>query len=193
MRKLTQGRWLVVAALVAAMAQIAVLGWMIMGRAAILRDGTEVTLLTQPVDPRDLLRGDYVRITYNISTVPLELFTGALPQEGGPHPVEVRLRPGDDGIWKVVAAAFGELPGEPGADEVDMRGQSDASIRSAMVNVPVDFGIERYYLPEGTGRPIEEGIGERRFTMTVMVSDAGQAQIKALYDDGQLVFEEPLY
>ena len=38
-------------------------------RAAILRGGQEVRLRTVPVDPRDLFRGDYVVLAYDISRV----------------------------------------------------------------------------------------------------------------------------
>lgn len=37
-----------------------------------LRTGTEVILKTEPVDPRDLFRGDYVVLNYEISTLDLE-------------------------------------------------------------------------------------------------------------------------
>jgi uncharacterized membrane-anchored protein len=37
---------------------------MIESRAAILRDGTEIVLQVEPIDPRDLMRGDYVRLQY---------------------------------------------------------------------------------------------------------------------------------
>ena len=46
----------ILAALVVALAQIGFLGWIIAGRAAVLRDGREITLKVEPVDPRDLLR-----------------------------------------------------------------------------------------------------------------------------------------
>ena len=56
-----------------ALAQIGFLGWIIAGRAAILRDGQEILLKVEPVDPRDLLRGDYVRLGYEISRIPVKL------------------------------------------------------------------------------------------------------------------------
>ena len=40
----------------AALVQIALLAVMIVDRAQVLRDGTEVMLQTRPVDPRDFLR-----------------------------------------------------------------------------------------------------------------------------------------
>jgi uncharacterized membrane-anchored protein len=37
-----------------------------------LRTGTEILLKTEPVDPRDLFRGDYVTLNYEISTLDLD-------------------------------------------------------------------------------------------------------------------------
>ena len=40
----------------------------------LLRRGTVVLLESAPVDPRDLLRGDYVILSYKISVLPAALF-----------------------------------------------------------------------------------------------------------------------
>src|SRR5436190_20303344 len=45
-----------------------------------LETGTLISLETVPVDPRDLLRGDYVILNYKISTVPLDLFSPPIAQ-----------------------------------------------------------------------------------------------------------------
>src|SRR5262249_24538511 len=55
---------------VAGVVQIALIALMVADRVMILRTGTDVTLQTQPVDPRDFLRGDYVTLGYAISSVP---------------------------------------------------------------------------------------------------------------------------
>src|ERR1700722_19874827 len=60
----------------AALVQLALLALMVGDRVRILRDGTEVTLRAQPVDPRDLLRGDYVTLSYNISQLPAGALAG---------------------------------------------------------------------------------------------------------------------
>ena len=49
-----------------------------------LVSGRLVLLETRPVDPRDLLRGDYVILNYKISDVPLALFSP--PQTNGLPP-----------------------------------------------------------------------------------------------------------
>jgi uncharacterized membrane-anchored protein len=189
-------RYLVAIAIAVALVQIGVLASMIMSRAAILRDGREVVLEVQPVDPRDLLRGDYVRLGYNISSLPIELFERAAsdPVELDSDTVYVRVRPEEGGIWQPVAARFGEPPRSPvGEKEVDIRGTTLVRNISGSTQISVDYGIERFYLPEGEGRPIEEGLGERSFRMAVAVSGDGTAQIKAFYDGDELIYREPLY
>ncbi|RUY82729.1 GDYXXLXY domain-containing protein, partial [Mesorhizobium sp. M7A.F.Ca.CA.001.10.2.1] len=66
------GKRLVISALVLALVQIGFLSWIIAGRAAILRNGKEVLLKIEPVDPRDLLRGDYIILGYDISRIPVK-------------------------------------------------------------------------------------------------------------------------
>jgi uncharacterized membrane-anchored protein len=60
--------WLFVAA---GLLQTALIALMVADRVQILRSGTEVMLQTRPVDPRDFLRGDYVSLAYDISSVPV--------------------------------------------------------------------------------------------------------------------------
>jgi len=55
---------------VAALIQVALIAAMVYDRMRILREGTEVKLATRPVDPRDFLRGDYVVLSYDISSMP---------------------------------------------------------------------------------------------------------------------------
>ena len=67
------GKKLIISALVLALVQIGFLSWIIAGRAAILRNGKEVLLKVEPIDPRDLLRGDYIFLGYEISGIPVKL------------------------------------------------------------------------------------------------------------------------
>mgnify|MGYP001598691262 CR=1 FL=1 len=97
----------IVAAIVAAALQTAVIGYMVESRASILRNGTEIKLKTLPVDPRDLLRGDYVILSYPISTIPKDIVTGEVPKVNGRERLVVRLKPGTDGLWTATEARFG--------------------------------------------------------------------------------------
>ena len=60
--------------LAAILVQFLVLGWMAGEREWIVRTGPVVWLRTAPVDPRDLFRGDYVRLNYEISSIPADRF-----------------------------------------------------------------------------------------------------------------------
>ena len=97
------GKRLIVSALVLALVQIGFLSWIIAGRAAILRDGREVLLKVEPVDPRDLLRGDYVLLGYEISRIPVKLIAnipaGATTTPGR-RSIVVRLKKDADGYWR---------------------------------------------------------------------------------------------
>ena len=53
--------------------------WMIESRASILRGGQEIVLKTEPIDPRDFLRGRYVRLNFDISQVTVPDFEKCFP------------------------------------------------------------------------------------------------------------------
>ncbi|MDQ6432947.1 GDYXXLXY domain-containing protein [Mesorhizobium sp. LHD-90] len=184
---------LLVSALVLAVVQIGFLSWMIVARAAVLRDGREVLLKVEPVDPRDLLRGDYVRLGYDISTIPRDLVSFGPPDEAERGAdVYVRLRRQPDGFWGVNSAYVDAPPAEPFGDgEVELHGTLAYSGPDDPIRV--DYGIERFYLPEGEGKPIERDMRVRSFGILAAVGPGGVAQIKALMDGDAKLFEEPLY
>lgn len=187
---------LIVLAVLVAAAQIGFLFSMIAGRAAILRSGTEIVLAVRPIDPRDLLRGDYVVLGYNISSLPVALFAEPPAEEDlrREKTVFVRLAPGEDGIWQAVAARYDEPPAaRPGEGEVDIKGTTQGSWRMDGQAIGVNYGIERFYVPEGEGRAIERGLGKRAFRMVVAVGRGGAAQIKSFHDGETLLYAEPYY
>lgn len=192
---MTARRTIVLAALVALL-QIGFLSWSIMGRATILRDGREVLLKVEPVDPRDFLRGDYVRLGYEIGQIPANILAKA-PEAGRDYegsPVWVRLEKGADNYWRPVAANLVEpLPTPVGPEQVDIKGTVPRYWDSAQAQVSVDYGIGRYYVPEGEGLAIEQGIGVRPFGIVAAVSADGAPQIKALMDGDKRLYEEPPY
>ena len=188
-------RWLISAAIAVAAIQIVFLGSMIAGRAAILRSGQVVTLEVQPVDPRDLLRGDYIVLGYNISAIQKTLFTEPLPEAiESEHDVYVRLEEGEGGIWMAVAASFYEPPeAAPVEGQIDIRGSADPSWWSGAETIRVEYGIERFYVPEGEGKAIETDMRERKFRMRVAVAGSGAAQIKSFHDGERMLYQEPIY
>lgn len=190
------GKKLVLAAVLLALAQIAFLSWIIAGRAAILRNGQEVLLKVEPIDPRDLLRGDYVRLGYEIRNVPVKIVANAPAGEFTmvERPIFVRLGKDADGYWRPRSASLGEPVGAPPAGEVDIRGSAAARWTIGPEGAfSVTYGIERFYVPEGEGRAIETDMRERPFGILAAVADDGTSQIKVLMDGETRLYEEPLY
>jgi uncharacterized membrane-anchored protein len=188
----------VLMAVLVAVIQIGFLGWSIMGRAAILRDGREVLLKVEPVDPRDLLRGDYVRLGYEAGMVDRALFINppADTYQAIDQTVFVRLEKGSDRYWRPVSASIGQPADTPADGQVDLRGTLTGyeTIGSGDARVlQVNYGIERYYVPEGEGRAIETNMAIRPFGILAAIDASGAPQIKALMDGEVKLYEEPLY
>lgn len=184
-----------VAAVLAALIQTVVLGYMVESRATILRNGTEVLLKTVPIDPRDLLRGDYVTLSYQISTIPRSVVSGTVPKTTGRQTMWVRLVPGTDGLWTMKEAAFSELLPEAGSVVVrTLPFQYYAGLDGQIPDsIFVSYGIERYYVPEGEGRVLEHARNAEALEVAAKVSKVGQMQIRQILLDGKPAYEEPLY
>ncbi|TIP69999.1 MAG: hypothetical protein E5X53_29520 [Mesorhizobium sp.] len=190
------GKRLIISAAVLALVQIGFLSWIIARRAEILRDGKQVLLRVEPIDPRDLLRGDYIMLSYDISRIRVKLIAnvpaGKLASDD--TPIVVRLKQGADGYWGATTAWFGQAPAPAASNEADIVGHvSEGWDLSAATTIAPDYGIERFYLPEGEGIAIQNDMRVRPFGIRVAIAADGTAQIKALMDGDKTLFEEPLY
>ncbi|SOE08372.1 uncharacterized membrane-anchored protein [Hoeflea halophila] len=188
----------IVALLIASAVLVGLPGWMILDRAAILRNGAEIVLKTAPVDPRDFMRGDYVQLRYEeISGVDGSLFEGELPPRDRPAKLWLTLRTGEDGLGVVKAVSLNKPvdrePGEVFLRSEPLRLSRSASSESVAGELLLSFGIERYYVPEGEGLEIEAARNQQRTTVAVRISDDGDAQIARIMIDGKALYEEPLY
>ncbi|MCO5152655.1 MULTISPECIES: GDYXXLXY domain-containing protein [unclassified Shinella] len=184
-----------VAGILAAALQTAVLGYMVESRASILRSGADIKLKTLPVDPRDLLRGDYVILSYPISTIPKAIVTGDVPKASGRVRLAVRLKPGADGLWTANEARFGDLAPEEGSVILrtlpfDYYSAGDGSLPDTLF---VSYGLERYYVPEGEGRVLEDARNQEELEVEARVSADGTPQIARLILRGEPIYDEPLY
>ncbi|MCY0147062.1 GDYXXLXY domain-containing protein [Hoeflea sp. G2-23] len=188
----------VIAGILCAVFMIGSLAMMIQSRASILRDGTEIILKTEPIDPRDLMRGDYVRLQYDeISRPERALFSGDWPQQDRYAPLWLTLAVGEDGAATVTAISL-ERPVDAGKGTVLLRSDpvmlsADAGNQISQGQFALKFGIERYYVPEGEGLEIESARNAGRATAAIRVSKRGVAQIARLMIDGETLYQEPLY
>lgn len=174
-----------------ALAQCAVLGWMIWDRAQLLSSGREVVLEVVPVDPRSLFRGDYVVLNYDISRIPAPAGQPA-PAPGDDIYVTLQKTRGDR--WQAVQSSL-TPPASTNPDQVVIKGRVDYTSspgENAPLQAFVRYGIESYFVPEGAGHELEKLVGEKKLEALVAVDAAGKAGIKGLISEGKRVYEEPL-
>jgi uncharacterized membrane-anchored protein len=176
--------------------QVALIVVMVYDRVRVLREGSEVTLQTRPVDPRDFLRGDYVVLDYEISN----LSAGELkdmPSQGRGTPVFVKLVRKDGGVYDAVS-----VHGEPVAvadGEVLIRGRAASGAtcgskhRVFCDRLRLTYGIERYFVPQGEGKEIERSRNQGKVSIVAAVTPSGRAAIKRLLLDGKPVYDEPMF
>lgn len=141
----------------------------------VVRQHAPVLLLkAHPVDPQDLLRGDYMILAYDISEVPL----GAPDEEA---------REGEE-VWVLlekrdryhVAVRADRHPLAPGSNQVLVRGTTSSRWRNGRSREVVIYGIEKYFVPEGQGTPRFELLEAE-----VAVSPAHRPYLKRVLLDGR--------
>ncbi len=170
-----------------ALAQTAVLAYMVVDRVLLVRSGREIILPIVPVDPRDLFRGEYVRLSYDISRVPMTPADGSLARRNEVLYVVVEKKAGDE-AWQAVSVAR-SFPGDLKQEQFVLKGRS---LFGNATTATVHYGIESYFVPQGEGPRLEALARNRKLAALVAVDKAGNAAIKGIIIDGKLQYEEPL-
>ncbi|MEN6406957.1 MAG: GDYXXLXY domain-containing protein [Thermoguttaceae bacterium] len=164
--------------------QLAVLVGMIVLKAAPLWTGEVVLLRVAPVDPRELFRGDYVALNYDFSRVPDRELKN-LPIRSSDRvgqTVFVPLKPEKDGRhWQ--AAGFSLK--RPASGKY-LEGVVTGGDR-------IQFGIESYYVQEGTGREFEQAAAGRQLSAEVSLASDGRALLRRLQFESPLPNSGPAY
>ena len=141
--------------------------------------GKAVLLETRPVDPRDILSGDYLMLRYKISDVPTNLFSPPVKRDL-PYGTKifVALAPGTNQFYVVTRASTNSLA--PSSDaEVVLSGKCTYAWWNATNSIHVGYGIERYYVAEGTGNP------QGKLTARAVVPASGCAKLQQVFLDGK--------
>jgi uncharacterized membrane-anchored protein len=164
-----------------AMLQVLVLAYMAAEREWVLHRGRTIYLQTAPVDPRDAMRGDYVRLNYQISRVPRGFWRGRLAStnqtpESLPRDTKVYagLRLNEEGVGELIS-----LSTERPSGEIFVRGRIEAFAGGSL---QVRYGLEAYFMEQGKGLALEQG-GNRDgiqvpLEMGVSVGASGSAVLK---------------
>lgn len=172
------------AAILVALLQTGAIGAIIAKRAIHLAQGREILIDVIPVDPRDFLRGDYVRLSYSISSVN-NLPCDALKTTSAGVPVFVTLeRKGEpeEGKWAPVAASTAYRPLPESDAGIVLRGVIQSCWPGHVSHVT--YGIESYFVPESTGGVIEGATREGAVKAVISVDRHGNAAIKGLIVNG---------
>jgi uncharacterized membrane-anchored protein len=143
-----------------------------------LAHGKAILLETHIIDPRDILRGDYLILNYKVSDVPRELFFPPVSKDLAPGTkIFVALVSGTNGFYEVSRASTNEFM--PYQGEILVEGKSADNWWNATNSVRVAYGIENYYIAENTGNP------HGKLTVQVVVPESGHAKIKQVFLDGR--------
>jgi uncharacterized membrane-anchored protein/uncharacterized membrane protein len=125
--------------------QFAFIGYQVWSSESILTQGKTVKLELEPVDPRSLLQGDYVQLGYTISRLGSpDLLVG--------ENIRVVLRMQENGLYEYSGyyeqAGVWNKPYQADPNDVIINGRTIGGDR-------VEYGIENYFVPEGTGLELE--------------------------------------
>lgn len=185
--------WLAVTAFI----QTVALREIVVERQSLLKNGREIILPVVPVDPRDLFRGDYVVLGYTISPIKRSDLADAAAFDTVTKgsTVYVTLQPIPDGTWKV-ASVDSPFPSLPGHGNVVLSGRvryKRGEVTEVAQEIDVSFGIERYFVPEGTGKALEAKVRDNQIQAIVAVDRDGNAAIKGLIVGGERHEDPPLF
>ncbi|MBI5495183.1 MAG: GDYXXLXY domain-containing protein [Deltaproteobacteria bacterium] len=142
---------------------VVVLAAMVLRAEVIIAQGRHYVLDIEGYDPRDLLRGQYLRFRVRWSGG----FGGA-------------CTPGEEGC----CVCFGENA-EPDRPWVHHVACTEMSACQAFINPESARTVNQYFIPEDMGGPLERAIREKRATIRVAVSSRGEVIIEDLLLDGQ--------
>lgn len=145
-------------ALLAVVLQVCVLAYMAGEREWILRNGSPILLRTSPIDPNDPMRGDYVRLDYDISTVTKEQCRDGALKMFAPDGYVYSRQWRDTRVYatlKVNETGIAEL--DSVSDRVP---DSGLYIRGRIESVNdrtlrIRYGIEALFMQQGTAQKLE--------------------------------------
>ena len=148
--------------------QLMVLGSMIARSGWTRLTGDTVLFKVNPVDPRDIFRGDYVVLRYAFSGMsPDGSSTWEVSMAG--REVFVTLAQDSDGRhWSATSASFD-------------RPATGRFIKGKVVGPGnIEFGIESFFVQQGKGKEYEEARNAHRLSAEVALTADGAASLKRL-------------
>ncbi len=130
--------------------------------------GKTVVLATRPIDPFEILRGQYFSINYDISSIPF-IKDAAIGDN-----VYVSLREDADHIWRLQEASLTI----PSRNKTFIKGKIQSINSNQMW---IEYGIEQYFFERNAQLPTTN------ITVEAKISQLGQARISQLLHNGKPV------
>ena len=141
-----------------------------------LKTGEELMLKTRPVDPRDLFRGDYIVLDYEISRLDINsLQTDAISFNESDR-VYVALS-NEEG-YGIASGVYKNRP-----KGLFLKGTVKRTDGS---QITIEYGIESYFVPEGEGLEIQRQ-SRRGLEAKVAIDKFGNAVLKSIFLNGNEV------
>ena len=139
--------------------------------------GREVKLRTVPVDPRSMFRGNYARLNYEISNIPVKDINKLITPRHG-EIIYVKLRAGKDSLY-----AYDGVSLDKPDNDVHIRGriQSFRGVRNEG-NYQIKYGIEAYFAPKAKALKLEKELRSSGLAI-VMVANNGKAALKEILSE----------
>ena len=159
--------------LLAMLLQAGVLGGEYLSAAYPLWTGSEIRLKTLPVDPRSLFRGNYARLSYDISSIPATAFDEFRPLRNG-EVVFVTLKPGSGALYE-----FDGISLDRPESGVFLRGRVMKRHFSAQAGIRVRYGIEAWFAPKDKALQLERDLRNGGVAV-VMVAGSGKSVLRAV-------------
>ncbi len=164
-----------------------------------LSTGTPVVLKTEPIDPRSLFRGDYVRLNYAISRLQIDKLAGDREFERG-DTIYVLLRQEAE-FWQAVSVHHAPPPAVE--KQIAIKGRVEyinqqsfpgqGAPAEPIKTINVKYGVENYFVPEGEGRVLERPKPGETVSIRLVVDRNGNTAIKAVLVNGVERYVERLF
>ncbi|MDX5437045.1 MAG: GDYXXLXY domain-containing protein [Pontibacter sp.] len=159
---LTKRGWIILANLVLV---LALFNWSVVQKEEILDEGQPVLLELAPVDPRSLMQGDYMRLSYAISRPEDGELLQKLPLKG-----YAVLKLNQDNVAELVRFQEEESPLNP----------QEQLLKYSKGSWSINLGAESYFFEEGQAKVFEQAkYGGLK------VDEKGNSILVGLYDERQ--------
>lgn len=134
--------------------------------------GEEVLIKTKAYDPRDIFRGDYIRLNYEINEIDISKLDKEILDridednhyiDIGNESVYVLLSKSDnyyevDRVTLTMPKEGIYIEGRYSYPIWRDNGTKEAEIKRNINGIRVDYALDKYYVPENTGKELEEKV-----------------------------------